>query len=170
MTFTVKNYQHRKLSLTNLFFHNPQDFNNKSCVYVKINNTYLYISIADSTIKPGCISISSPIKYKLGIQYNQNILLEEYIPVGNLLMDIIIHISLFGIKKSDNELILHENVIKDAIKTYFNKCCFSGTQYLFLIIDGVNFIIKTTTKKEGYMTFGTSIMLVSDDVLLNIIK
>jgi hypothetical protein len=109
-TLKIQKLPNENQALQSILAHNKEDFN-KDEIYVKINNTTVYKSIATNEIEKGFIGISAILRNHLLLTIPGITTISSHKPQENLLTDISIKISTYG--KYKNVISLHEDELKE---------------------------------------------------------
>jgi vesicle-fusing ATPase len=166
--FKVTKLSSNAQSLENILIHNKSDFNNKTEVYLRINDIVVYKSIADNSVGKGFIGMSGVVRNKLILDLvTDTVTVSEYKPKPQILKNMTIKIATFS--KNKNIISLHEDEIKEKIKTAFCNHLFFNDQVLLLKINDRTFVLNINLFVDGNINKNTEIILFSDDVELNLI-
>lgn len=167
-TFKVKKILNNTLASSNVLTHNKNDFSGKTELYLKINDTVMYKSVATGDTEKGFVGMGGIIRNKLLLNpTTDTVTIVEHKPKPIMVNIVTIKIAMFN--KNKNIISLHEDEIKEKIKNTFSEHIFSNNQALLLSINDRNFILEITMFTEGNIHKGTNIVLFSDDVELNLI-
>ena len=153
-------------ALTNTLIHNANDFDGRENIYLKVNNSYIYPSIAGDVNK-GYINISAMMRIKLDVSLNNPTYVLEYKPNKNILIETTIKIKTY--RKNDFIISFHEDEIKEKIKKNFCSYYFVEKQFMLININDTDFILECDTPVHGWLNNETNIIISSDDVSLNLI-
>lgn len=162
------------LAYLNCMFHNKKDFNEKTELYLKINNTTVYKSVHRDDVAQKTIEMSSVLRRVYGIKSSDieisdiEIYVEEIsdLQYSNILD--FLKVKIYVYNKSNDIIYLHEEELRDFIKEKLQNHLFFAKQKLIFKYQNENILLEVT-KNTGKINNCTEIDIQTNDAKLNII-